>query len=240
MQLPDNLDPGAGAILLSPASAGSLRFDSARRDYGRFRDSTAVPLLAKELVPASRFYPIVMIGEERLPVAVMGLEKSGNLFINSRDGAFHSGAYIPACLRAWPFALGRADMLMADISAACLTGESGLPLFDGDAPTETFRDLVGFLSSYRAEREATLALCALLTELDLFEQKNAKINLGENRVSPTLATFWSVSKEKLKALDGASLERLSQADALEPVFAQLASAQLWWPLVARAAKAGKA
>lgn len=239
MQLPENLDPGAGAILLTPALAGGLRYDHGRRDYGRFRSATAIPLLAKEFAPASRFYPIVMVGDERIPVAVMGLQTSGNLFINPSDGAFHTGGYVPACLRAWPFALGRADTLVADIGASCFTGEGGLPLFEGETPSETFRDLVTFLTNYRAEREATQTLVSLLTELDLVEEKNAKVNLGEDRVSPSLATFWSVSKERLKALDGAALERLNLADALEPIFAHLSSSQLWWPLIARAAKAGK-
>ncbi|MDB5438951.1 MAG: SapC family protein [Caulobacteraceae bacterium] len=221
---------------LDAQTAGALRYDNSRRDYRPLAGAAAVPLLTTEFNAAARFYPIVFLGEKRTPAAVMGIQSSGNLYIDRGGGAILTGCYAPAFLRAWPFALNPDDSLTADLSSACFDGDLGDALFDGETPTKTYGDLVTFLKLRRAEQEATERICSLLGELELFEEKNAKVNLGEDRTTPAIATFWAVSNERMAQLDGAVLERLNRADALAPLYAHIASNQMWWPLVARAAK----
>src|SRR5688572_9263229 len=74
-----------------------------------FRSITALPLSYTEFGAACRDYPIAFIsggGRQFIAMAVLGLEKDQNLFVTA-DGAWDTGAYLPAYVRRYPFCMTR-------------------------------------------------------------------------------------------------------------------------------------
>ena len=63
-----------------------------------------VPLTVAEFPLACISYPIIFAGDQRQPLAVMGLSPGQNLFVES-DGGFQIGSYVPAYIRRFPFVL---------------------------------------------------------------------------------------------------------------------------------------
>ena len=57
------------------------------KPYSFALKGTAVPLAVTEFAPAALSYPVIFAGEDRVPLAVMGLNTGENLFIQA-DGAF--------------------------------------------------------------------------------------------------------------------------------------------------------
>ena len=69
----------------------------------RFAAQTHImPLVVTEFAPAALSYPIIFVGEQRMPVAVMGVNQGENLFANEQ-GVFEVDAYLPAYMRRYPF-----------------------------------------------------------------------------------------------------------------------------------------
>ena len=62
----------------------------------------AIPLTVGEFPLAAVTGPIIFVGDEKLPIAVMGLNAGENMFVKD-DGTFESGIYIPAYVRRYPF-----------------------------------------------------------------------------------------------------------------------------------------
>ena len=57
-----------------------------------------VPLLVTEFAPAALCYPIIFMGQDKMPVAVTGVNANENLFVDAH-GAYAADAYLPAYVR---------------------------------------------------------------------------------------------------------------------------------------------
>jgi hypothetical protein len=67
-----------------------------------------VPLTVTEFAPAALTFPVIFAGDDRVPLAVMGLNTGENLFIGA-DGSIEPNVYIPAYIRRYPFVLANDD-----------------------------------------------------------------------------------------------------------------------------------
>lgn len=68
----------------------------------------AVPLTVDEFTLVQRHYPIVFsIGDNPIPIALMGLNEGVNVFIDEEGRPYDTGIYIPAYIRRYPFLLAR-------------------------------------------------------------------------------------------------------------------------------------
>ena len=100
------------------AKLGMMRSDE---PFGFAARQHFVPLQVAEFAAAAMDYPIIFVGQERAPMAVMGIRTGENLFIGA-DGGFRVGAYRPAFLRRYPFAAALnepANRLVIFIDRAC-------------------------------------------------------------------------------------------------------------------------
>ncbi|PTS90994.1 MULTISPECIES: SapC family protein [unclassified Caulobacter] len=211
------------------------------KPYGFAATGSAVPLTVTEFAPAALSFPVIFAGEDRVPLAVMGLNNGENLFVNA-DGSIDPGVYIPAYIRRYPFVLANdetQDRLIVCIDrGSTLLSESGqTALFDEKGePTEYTQNCIKFCDDFEAERRRTDSFVQLLKELDLFELKTATFTPtdadGQPGQAQTVAEYFGVSEEKLNALPVEKLKELQTNGALAQIYAHLVSLVGWDRLIA--------
>jgi hypothetical protein len=213
------------------------------KPYSFALSGTAVPLAVTEFAPAALSYPVIFAGEDRVPLAVMGLNTGENLFIQ-KDGAFEAGAYIPAYIRRYPFVLANDDaqerLIVCIDRGSDLLAEGGeTPLFDDKGePTEYTQNCIKFCDDFEVERRRTDSFVQLLKDNDLFELKKAVFTPmdanGQAGQPQTVAEYYGVSEEKLNALPAEKVKELQTSGALAQIYAHLVSLIGWDRLIALA------
>uniref|UniRef100_B0T2Z1 SapC family protein n=1 Tax=Caulobacter sp. (strain K31) TaxID=366602 RepID=B0T2Z1_CAUSK len=222
---------------------GKLALVHKDKPYSFALNGTAVPLTVTEFAPAALSYPVIFAGEERVPLAVMGLNTGENLFIEA-DGAFEAGAYIPAYIRRYPFVLANDEnqdrlIVCIDRSSDLLAEAGETPLFDAKGePTEYTQNCIKFCDDFEIERRRTDSFVQLLKDNDLFELKKAIFTPMDANGQPgepqTVAEYFGVSEEKLNALSGDKIKELQASGALAQIYAHLVSLIGWDRLIALA------
>jgi hypothetical protein len=87
---------------LSPEMHGKMGVKSMDGPFGFAKPGHAIPLTVGEFPLAAVTGPIIFVGDEKMPISVMGLNAGDNMFLRD-DGLFEPGAYIPAYIRRYPF-----------------------------------------------------------------------------------------------------------------------------------------
>lgn len=204
----------------------------------------AIPLTVGEFPLSAVTGPIIFVGEEKLPIAVMGLNSGENMFVKD-DGTFESGIYIPAYVRRYPFVFANDDankqmVLCIDRNAEFIV-ESGydMPFFDEKGePTEYTKNCIEFCNNFEIERQRTMGFVQLLKDLDLFETKEATFTPANPDGTPgepqRIAEYFGVSEEKLNALPHAKFIELRDNGALGQIYAHMHSLVGWDRLIALA------
>lgn len=203
----------------------------------------AVPLTVGEFQLAAVTGPIIFVGDERLPIAVMGLNANENMFVRP-DGTFEAGVYVPAYVRRYPFVFandeGQDRMVLCIDRAADFIVEGGdMPFFEKDGtPSEYTKNCIEFCNNFEMERQRTASFIQLLKDLDLFEPKTASFtpsNADGTAGEPQkIADFFGVSEEKLAKLAPEKLAELRDNGALPQIYAHILSLVGWDRLIALA------
>jgi hypothetical protein len=211
------------------------------KPYSFAATGTAVPLTVTEFAPAALSFPVIFAGEDRVPLAVMGLNNGENLFVNA-DGSIDAGVYIPAYIRRYPFVLandeGQDRLIVCIDKGSSLLSEAGeTKLFDDKGePTEYTQNCIKFCDDFEAERRRTDSFVQLLKDNDLFELKTAVFTptdaAGVAGEPQTVAEYYGVSEEKLNALPIEKLKELQTNGALAQIYAHLVSLVGWDRLIA--------
>lgn len=241
--------PVSGALLfystpepLSRDAHGGLAVQQLEQPFSFATAGHVVPLTVAEFGFAAVSYPIIFGGDQRMPLAVMGINAGENMFI--KDGGYVVGAYVPAYTRRYPFVLAADEaqnrMVVciergADIF--CDKSKAGSqPLFKDDGePSEYTANAIKFCEDFETERRRTESFVALLTELDLFDTREAIYNQPNPDGSTTpvkMAEYFAVSETKLAALSPEKLVELRDSGALEKIYNHLTSLVGWDRLVA--------
>ncbi|MBU2489727.1 MAG: SapC family protein [Proteobacteria bacterium] len=151
-------------------------------------DLNSVVIVGQEFLEAAKFYPVVFTrtaSEEIIPVALLGLRNSQNLFVDAK-GAWKEGSYVPAFFRRYPFIL--ASNVGQDASfAVCIDSayegfgkKKGMSLFDDEGKqTKEFVNVITFLKNFHAQHETTKEMVKLLEEYKLFKDVSANITLAK-------------------------------------------------------------
>lgn len=226
---------------LSPEMHKTLGVNRVDGPFGFAKEGHAVPLAVTEFSLAAMCTPIIFVGDDKMPLAVMGLNPGENLYLRD-DGIFEAGVYVPAYIRRYPFVFandsGANQMILCIDRAAEFIVEGGdLPFFNADnSPTEYTQNCIEFCNNYELERQRTNNFVQILKDLDLFELKSAThtpMNADGTAGEPqTVAEFWGVSEEKLNALPHAKLAELRDNGALMQIYAHLISLHGWDKLIA--------
>jgi hypothetical protein len=227
---------------LSQEMHGKMGVKRLDNPFGFAATTHLVPLTVTEFQPAGLAYPVIFVGAEYQPVAVMGLREGVNLFL-SADGPPDPGVYLPAYVRRYPFVFagdetGDRMILCIDRRAEIFDENGGeMPLFEGTEPSEYTKNAMEFCREFETERRRTEEFVALLKGLDLFEVKQAVFtprnpdgSTGEPQV---MAEYFAVSEEKLGKLPQDKLAELMANGALQQIYAHIMSLLGWERLVAR-------
>ncbi len=211
------------------------------KPYSFASAGTAVPLTVTEFAPAALSFPVIFAGEERVPLAVMGLNQGENLFVHE-DGSFTVGGYVPAYIRRYPFVLAADEtqdrlIVCIDKGSSLLSETGQTPLFDEKGePTEYTQNCIKFCDDFEVERRRTDSFVQLLKDNDLFELKTAVFTPTDAAGNPgepqTVAEYYGVSEDKLNALPIEKLKELQTSGALAQIYAHLVSLVGWDKLIA--------
>lgn len=228
---------------LAPELHGKLGVKQSDRPFKFARAGHAVPLTVGEFPLAAITGPIIFIGDEKTPIAVMGLNSGENMFVNEQ-GMFEPGVYIPAYIRRYPFVYAQDDaaqqmVLCIDRQADFIVQGGDMPFFEKDGtPSEYTKRCMEFCNNFEQERQRTMSFVQLLKDLDLFETKVANftpVNADGSQGEPQkIAEYFGVSEEKLNQLPAEKLMELRDNGALGQIYAHLVSLVGWDRLVALA------
>ena len=198
-----------------------------------------LPLTAPEFGSASASVPIIFAGEERSPLAVMGIRSGENLFVE--EGNFAPDFYMPAFARRYPFVLaGDAEndrfVVCVDEKASCVTKKKPQQkFFDGDDTSQFTKEAFQFLQNFERDRQATTKMVEDFKALDLFEPKEMNFQGQNPDGTPAerqkIADYFAVSEDKLKALPAAKLAEFTKNGYLAVAYAHLISLNNWQRLV---------
>jgi hypothetical protein len=221
---------------------GALGVNAVEKPYAFVAASHIVPLTVTEFAPGALSYPVVFLGDNKQPCAVMGLRQGENLYIDTA-GDFRPEAYIPAYVRRYPFVFANDDtqnrmILCVDRAAPFLVEGGEVPLFEDGQPSAYVNQAMEFCNNFEQERARTDSFVKLLTDLDLFETREANFTPrnpdGSAGTPQKLAEYFAVSEEKLKALPAEKLVELRDNGALGQIYAHLVSLLGWDRLIALA------
>jgi hypothetical protein len=216
------------AVPVSAARHANVSLEAAA-DYAFSAGINAVPLMGVEFERAAAEYAIVFTqaGDVVMPAAVLGVRADQNLYLSS-DRKWQAD-YIPAFIRRYPFVFsssadGNTLTLCIDESHPGVNSQGrGERLFGADGkPTPYVERVLKFLQEYQANFERTRQFGRRIHELGLLEPMQAEVTTPKGE-KLSLNGFLSVSRDKLRALDGETLATLARTDELELLYLQLHS-----------------
>jgi len=187
---------------------------------------------AVEFSDACREYPLVFVRAsqddkgrpEFAPVAVFGLTHGENLFL---DGNRWQADYIPAQLRAYPFAMARMDdqqfAVCVDRAWSGFSETEGTALFEADGePSAYLKEMQQYLEKLETEARRTRAFCQKLYELGLMQGMRFDATLPDGE-KITVDGFLSLDEKKVAALPDATVLELHRNGILGLIHMQQVS-----------------
>jgi hypothetical protein len=228
--------------LLSREVHGELGMNASPTRFGFAAKAHICPLTVPEFAAAGLSFPVIFVGEQMSPVAVLGLQEGQNLFMD--ENGYLPDVYVPCYIRRYPFVLAGGDgddrMLVAiDRAYEGISKDAQYPFFEKNGePTEYTQNSIKFCNDFETQNRMTASFIALLKELDLFENRETTYRPqaadGTEGEPQTLAQYWGVSEAKLNALPAAKLAELRDNGALQQIYAHLNSLLGWERLLIRA------
>ena len=227
---------------LSPELHGKLGVKRLDAPFKFAKAGHAIPLTVGEFPLAAVTGPIIFVGDEKLPLAGMGLNAGENMFVQD-NGLFEPGIYIPAYVRRYPFVFandttGQQMVLCIDRKAEFIVEGGDMPFFEGKDPSEYTKNCIEFCNNFEIERQRTMSFVQLLKDNDLFESKTATFTPtnpdGTAGEPQKIADYFGISEDKLNALPQAKIIELRDNGALAQIYAHLLSLVGWDRLVALA------
>lgn len=186
----------------------ALKFDDVN-GFGFAKSMTTVPLCFSEIVPASKYYPVVFSATDKpVPLAVLGAKPKENVFVD--DSGNWTVPYVPVHIRRYPFILSRVDekdnyVVCIDVDAPHLNTEKGTPLFtENGEPSKGVARTIEMLKKYQKEMSETQGLFTSMLEKGLLVEKQVAAGYGDEKKN-LIRGFRIVDMEKLMAQDKETL-----------------------------------
>ena len=207
----------------------------------------AIPLTVEEFPLAQRHTPIVFsAGDEPVPIALLGLNEGINVFVDDEGKLVDDNFYVPAYVRRYPWMLARLSPDAQELSL-CFDPttntigafDDGDPLFENGQPTELTKNILAFNEQFEQAAQRTSAFVQELKELDLLMDGEVTIQQDGNDQPFIYRGFQMVNEEKLAALRGDQLRKMSQSGMLPLLYAHLFSLSLMREIFGRQAQQGK-
>ena len=208
----------------------------------------AIPVTVDEFGLAQRDYPIVFsIGENPIPIALMGLNEGVNVFLDADGRPVDSTTYIPAYIRRYPFLLARLNPQSDELSLcfdptseAVGQYDDGQPLFEGEEPSDATKAILEFCEQFETAGQRTAAFMEDLKKSGLLMDGEVAIQ-PEGYSQPFIYRgFQMVDEEKLRELRGDELRKMNQNGMLPLIYAHMFSLAQMRDVFARQLAQGKA
>lgn len=220
-------EPATRIVPLSKSAHAQLRwtpFTDWRFAAGEFM----VTLAGMELPRAAGSFPIAFAraGERTETVALLGLEPGRNLFVGP-NGEW-GGEYVPAMLRARPFALGLSadgqSMLCIDEASPLIVrgeGDGESVFTEGAALSPAAQKTAEFLRGFHGSLAGTWRACDALWRHKCLQPFQFPGNLATSLKQ--MRGLYQVDESALKALPAEALAELMPLGAVGIAYAQLIS-----------------
>ncbi|MFT4782317.1 MAG: hypothetical protein ACI9IV_000043 [Paracoccaceae bacterium] len=216
------------------------------KSYSFAKGVNSVPLLAAEFLACAADYTIIFAGNDDavFPSVILGMRDGENNHVDA-DGKW-TGTYVPAFLRRYPFVFSQSEN--GETFTLCIDEEfdgfnkdgRGERMFDADGErTQFLETMLSFVREYQSLFNRTTLFCRRLKEHDLLQAAQAQFNLPGGE-SASLAGFYTIDREKLKALPADVLAEMARTDELELCYAHLHSLANLTPMARRIAGAANA
>ena len=207
-----------------------------QQDYSPARGMNSLFLTAVEFFDAAREYPIVFVRtsppqadneapKEVLPLAVLGLARGENLFLGA-DNSWKA-SYVPAHLRAYPFAMAQMDdqqyIICYDKEWSGFSEKEGELLFsESGEPTEFMQGVQKYLETLDVEVQRTRTVGQKLLELELLTDMRFDATLPDGKTIQ-VDGFLAIDENKFAALSDEAVLDLHRSGILALISAQLIS-----------------
>ncbi len=193
-----------------------------------------IPLTLNEFPAAACCYPIVFAGEERFPVAAVGMRQNHNVMVDA-EGNWARDMYIPAYVRCYPFVLAGppgSDSMTLCIDRACSyvsTQDPQFPFFENGALSPYSQNALELCQTFEQERRATRAAIEKLSRYELFSLRKISFELpGSTAPEEALsAAFYGIDESRFDALGEAAFLSLRQEGLLNVIYGHLYSLANW-------------
>ncbi len=211
------------------------------RPFQFLLNAHVVPITVNEFGVAAGSFPVIFAGATKTPLAVMGARSGENVFV-SPQGEVDPEVYLPAFARRYPFVFaadtsGERLVLCIDRAAPMIGENPDVPLFNGNEPSQYTQEAMEFCKEFERHRRTTENFLALVTEMNLFEQKS--VSIANRRPDGTeeqqvVAEYFAIDEEKLTNLPNDQFMRLKDNGALGPMYAHMVSLLQWPKVIQRA------
>ncbi|MEO9969927.1 MAG: SapC family protein [Hyphomonadaceae bacterium] len=225
---------------------GNLGVKQIDEPFGFLRSAHAVPLTVTEFGMAACSYPIIFVGDERTPIAVMGVRQGQNLYVTD-EGRTDEEAYVPAFVRRYPFVFASDPqndqlLLCVDSNAPMVSEDHEVAFFENGKATKFTEDAIEFCKEFERQRRGTLTFVEALKKHDLFEEKSISFQPrdatgAESGPPQKIADYWAISEERLNALSDEAFLELKNMGVLGASYAHFVSLLNWSRIIQRALKA---
>ncbi|MEN3929936.1 SapC family protein [Microvirga sp. W0021] len=197
-----------------------------------------LPVAGTEFASACRSYPIVFVSEgsgadEKITaILLVGLQQGSNDYVDN-EKHWHPGAYLPAFVRRYPFALavpgpndegGKGDFMVCfDASFAGFNMEEGAHIFNEDGTaSELLEGVVEFMNGFQNDLAETKKFVDELRRLDLLERRSAEVR-GSNGRLFKVDDILVVNEKKFNELSDAEVGKLHRQHYMGWIYAHLMS-----------------
>lgn len=181
-----------------------------------------------EFADVQREYPILFCRDDSTQslqsVALLGLEENENLFL---DDAGWRARYVPASMARGPFSIALhrnkgsdtpEPMIHVDLDDPRIDENEGERLFLPHGGNSPYLERVSeALQRIHRGAEIATSMFDAFSETDLIAPVRLELMLSETE-KYNIVDYFSISEERLRALDGAALERLNKGGFLQMAF----------------------
>lgn len=192
---------------------------------------TSVLTFPTEYGDVQREYPIFFRKDaatgEFISVALLGFEKNENLFLDAQGW---NATYIPGVVARGPFLIGfqeqkdgREPVIHIDLDDPRISTTEGEPIFLPQGGNSRYLErVITILDGLHRGMAVSKVMFAAFTSMELIEPVKIEIKFNDEEQFDLMG-FYTISEEKLTALDGESLEKLNKAGFLQGAYLVLAS-----------------
>ncbi len=198
-------------------------------DFAFANKSNTVPLTVPEFTLAARHYPILLLTDDLVPTAALGVQPEQNLFLKA-DGLWEPGVYVPAYIRRHPFILlgGPDDKLTLGIDMAANSSKEGArALFNDDGKeTEVIAQVMDLCTQFHQAFLFTRDFSEALKKSDIVIDCTLEVETSPGQRAQ-LGSFKRIDEEKFKNLPDATVLEWRKTGYLHAVYFLLQSMNNW-------------